>query len=250
MTLVLIGLGLFDEEDVSLRAIEEAKISEKVYTELYTSKWYGNLKNLEKIIGKEIIELTRKDLEDNSHKIIEESKNQKIVIFIQGDPLVQTTHSSLLLDAKKLGIKTKVIHNASIISGIAETGLHLQKFGPYVTVPFPEKTKGKLPESVFEVIRKNKKRELHTLCLLDVISEENKYMKINEGLQILLLGDVIKKDDKIVVFTKAGSDNSVIIYDSADDLIKNDIKDIPAVIIIPGKLHFTEKEYLELIKNE
>ena len=250
MSLTLIGLGLHSENDLSLRTIEETKNSDKAYIEFYTSRWHGNLKNLEKIIGKEITELKRKDLEENSGKIIEEAKSKKIVVFIQGDPLIQTTHSSLLLEAKKLGIRTKVIHNSSILSAVGETGLHVQKFGPYVTIPFPEKTKGKSPESIFEIIRENKKRELHTLCLLDVISEENKYMTVNEGLQILLSGEIITKEDKLVIFAKAGSDKPLIVYGTADNLIKTNTSDIPAVIIVPGKLHFTEKEYLELVGNE
>ena len=183
MSLTLVGLGLFDERDLSLRAIEEAKISDKIYTELYTSKWYGNIENLKKIIGKDVTELSRKDLEDNSDEIIKEAKKQRVVIFVEGDPLCQTTHFSLLLEARKLGIKTKVIHNASILSAVGETGLHVQKFGQYITIPFPEKTKGKQPASVFEIIRENKKRGLHTLCLLDVIAEENKYMAVNEGFK-------------------------------------------------------------------
>ncbi len=249
MSLTLIGLGLFDEKDLSLRAIEESKKSDRVYIELYTSKWYGDLNNLEKLIGKKIIELRRKDLEENSGKITKESKNGKVIIFVQGDPLVQTTHASLLLEARKLGIETKIIHNSSILSAIGETGLHAQKFGPYVTIPFPEKTKGKLPESVFEVIRENKKRGLHTLCLLDVIAEENKYMLVNEGLDILLQGEVTDKDEQVIIFAKSGSGDPKIVFDKASNLVTSDISDIPAVIIIPGKLHFTEKEYLELIKN-
>lgn len=250
MSLTLIGLGLFDEKDLSSRAIEEAENSDVTYIELYTSKWYGSLENLEKLISKKIIELRRKDLEEDSSKIIQEAKSNNIVIFVQGDPLIQTTHSSLLLEARTAGIKIKVIHNASIVSAIGETGLHLQKFGPYVTIPFPEKTKGKKPESVFEIVHENKKRELHTLCLLDVISDEDRYMTINEGLQILLSGYVITESDKVVIFAKAGSDRPVIIYNTVDNLLKYNIKDTPAVIIIPGKLHFTEKEYLELVKNE
>ena len=244
MGLTLIGLGLFNENDLSLRAIEEAKNSDKVYIELYTGKWYGSLTNLKELVGKDVIELKRKDLEENAHKIVEEAKNQKIIIFIQGDPLIQTTHSSLLLEAKKLGIKTKVMHNASILSAIGETGLHVQKFGQYVTIPFPEKTKGKQPESIFEIIKENRKRSLHTLCLLDVISEENKYMTVDQGLEILLSGMVITKKDEIVVFARAGSNKPLIIYDAINNLVKKEISDIPVVIIIPGKLHFTEKEYL------
>ncbi len=248
--LTIIGLGLYSELDLTLKAIEEAKSSDKVYIELYTSKWYGDIKNLEKIIGKEVIELKRRDLEEESGKILKEAKPQKIAILIQGDPLVQTTHLSLLEEAKKLGIKTKVIHNASIISAIAETGLHSNKFGRYVTIPFPEKTKGQLPESVFEAINENRKRGLHTLCLLDVVAEEDRYMTVNQCLSILLEGKVVTKESKIVIFAKAGSDNPLITYDTVRNLIEKNIEYTPAVITIPGELHYTEKDFLDIYSPE
>jgi diphthine synthase len=248
--LSIIGLGLFNESDLTLRAIEEARNSDKVYIELYTSKWHGDIRNLEKIIGKGIAELKRKDLEEESSKILHEAKTQKIAIFVQGDPLVQTTHLSLLEEAKKLGIKTKVVHNVSIISAIAETGLHSNKFGRYVTIPFPEKTKGKLPESVFEVIKENKKIGLHTLCLLDVVADENRYMKVNEAIDILLKGKIITKNEKMVVFAMAGSENPFMVYDSVKNLIEKNIEYTPAVIAVLGELHYTEKGFLEAYSPE
>lgn len=247
--LILVGLGLFDENDLTLRGLDAAKKADKVYIELYTGKWGGSIENLSKIIGKEIHELSRNDFEENSSKIIDEAKNKSVVIFVQGDPLIFTTHSSLLVEAKRQGIGTKIIHNASIISAIAETGLHIQKFGSSVTVPFPEKTKGKLPQSVYDAIKNNKEYNLHTLCLLDVIREENRYLKIGEALNILLKleaqngKEIITNGSKIVAFSATNS--SKIVYGKVQDLI-NETFDTPSVIIIPGKLYFTEKEYLEL----
>jgi len=249
--LTLVGLGLFDEKDLTLRGIEAAKAADKVYLDCYTGMWDGNLKNLEKIIGKNVERVNRKDLEDNSKKIVDEAKEKNIVIFIQGDPLVATTHTSLILEARKNKVKTKIIHNSSIVSAIAETGLHVYKFGATVTIPFLEKTKGELPESVYETIKLNKARGLHTLCLLDVIGEEGKCMAPNEAMEILLeleekrKGKVFTKDTEIVIFGKAGS-GSVPKFGKVKNLIKNRF-DIPAVLIIPGKLHFTEKEYLDSI---
>lgn len=247
MSLTLIGMGLFDEKDLSLRAIDEAKKSDKVYVELYTNKWHGSIQNMKSLVDKEITQLKRKDMEENSGKILEESIKKKIAIFVGGDPLIATTHSSLILDARKQGVKTKIIHNASIISAICETGLHVYKFGPTVTIPFPEKTKGKQPESVFEIIAENRKRGLHTLCLLDVLAEEDRYMAINEGLNILLSNGGLDKSDKIIVFAKAGSDKPMMTCAEIGKLIKRSISDVPAVIIVPGKLHFTEREYIERI---
>lgn len=254
--LTLIGLGLYDEKDISLRGLEEAKKADKVFIELYTSKWHGNLENLEKLIGKKVEVLSRKDLEEGSNKILEQAKTQNIVIFVQGDALIQTTHIALLQEARKLGIRTKVIHNASIISAIDETGLHAQKFGPYVTIPFPEKTKGKLPESVYEIIKMNKARGLHTLCLLDVIAEENKYMSPQEAMKILLDIENKRKEEvftlntQLIVFASAGSENSLIACGNVNKLIKKDFGEPPFVLIVPGILHFTENKYLSLLCSE
>jgi diphthine synthase len=240
--LSLIGLGLWDEEDVTLKGVKVAKDADKVYIELYTSKWHGNLKKLEKTIGKKIKALKRENLEEKSGEIIKEAKDKKVVLFVLGDPLIATTHASLLYDARKVGIKTEVIHNASIYSAIGETGLHVYKFGATVTIPFPEKTGNKLPESILETIKENEKRCLHTLLLLDIVPEKNRYMTPNEGMKILI------KDTEVVVFARVGSGKTLIVYGKVKDLIEKDFGEPPFVMIIPGKLHFTEKEYLEMFR--
>lgn len=252
--LTLIGLGLFDEKGLSLRAIEEAKKSDKAYIELYTTLWSGNLGKLEETIGKKIEVLKRKDLEEDSGRILSEARERNIAIFVGGDPLVATTHSALLIEARKQGIRTKVIHNSSIISAIAETGLHPHKFGPCVTIPFPEKTKGKLPESVYDVVKMNKSRGLHTLCLLDIDAEEGKLMAVKEAIEILLRLEEKRKEglidekEKIVVFSKAGSDEAEIFFENIKTLKESDVS-LPAVIILPGLLHFTERNFLETISS-
>lgn len=251
--LSLIGLGLYDEKDLTLRGIEEAKNADKVFIDTYTGIWKGNLKKLEKIIGKKIQTLIRKDLEDNSSKFLEEAKKKKVVIFVQGDPLVATTHSSLLLEAKKKKIKTNVIHNSSIYSAVAESGLHIQKFGETITIPFPERTGGKLPLSVYQTIKNNYKLGLHTLCLLDIISEEKKFMKLQDGIKILLELENVKKENiisentKILVLSKLGSSKPSIFFKKAGEVLKSKSILLPSVLIIPANLHFSEKEFLETI---
>lgn len=211
--------------------------------ELYTSKWHGNIKNLEKLIGKKIIILKREDLEEKSEKILEQAKNKRVVVFVPGDPLIATTHISLISDAKKEGIDTNIIHNASIISAIGETGLHVYKFGPTVTIPFQEKIKSEQSSSVISTINDNLKRGLHTLLLLDIDVEKNNFMTPNEAIKFLSESEL--KIDRIIVFCRAGSDKPVIIYGKVENLIKRDFADPPFVIVVPGKLHFTEREYIE-----
>jgi diphthine synthase len=247
--LSLVGLGLNDEKDLTLKGLDIAKKAKKVYIELYTGYWHGNLKNLDKIVGKKISVLKRKDLEDDSGKILAEAKKSDIVIFVQGDPLVATTHGSLILDARKMKIKTRIIHNASIVSAIAETGLHLYKFGQIVTIPFPEKTNGIPPQSVYDIISRNKLAGLHTLCLLDVVADEKRYMLPQDAVKILL--ELEKKNGKkvftenteVIVAEKLGSDKPIIKYKRAEEMLILKFESYPAVLIIPGKLHFTEREF-------
>jgi diphthine synthase len=147
------------------------------------------------------------------------------------------------------------VHNASVVSAIAETGLHIYKFGPIVTIPFPEKTKGKLPESVYEVIKMNNARGLHTLCLLDIDAENKHFMLPQEACRILLeiekkrKEEVFTEDTYIVAVGKLGSAKPVMEYKKVKDMLSSSFKIYPAVMIIPGILHFTEKEFLEKISQ-
>jgi diphthine synthase len=249
MSLTLVGLGLYDEKDLTLRGIDAAKRADKVYIELYTSVWHGK-DALEKIVGRAVEELKREDLEENAKKLINEAKGNDIVLFVPGDPFIATTHTTLVEQAKKSNIEVNIVHNASIVSAIAEIGLHIYKFGASATVPFPEKTKGELPESVYDVLRMNKRAGLHTMLLLDITPE--KCMSANEALKIMMAIEGARKegvftnDTEIVVFARAGSDNSRIWFGRVADLLKTDFGEPPMVLIVPGILHFTEREFLEL----
>ena len=248
--LTLVGLGLWDERDVTLRGIEAAKSADAVYIELYTNAWRGK-EALEQIVGKKITELKREDLEQGAAKIIGESKTKDVVLFVSGDPLVATTHSALLAEAKKAGIRTRIVHNASIVSAIGETGLHVYKFGATATVPFKEKTAGEPPESVYDTIKANKERGLHTLLLLDITPE--RCMTPNEAMGTLMelegeRGEKVFTDEtEVVVLARAGSPDSKIAFGRVRELKDADFGEPPMVLVVPGTLHFSEKEYLYIL---
>ncbi len=240
--LYLIGLGLYDEKDMTLRGLESAKNCDKLYIELYTSGWFG-LENLKVKLDKEIEEVKRSDLEENQKKILDEALSKKIGILFPGDPLVATTHIDLIIEAKKKGIKTKVVHAPSIYSALGETGLFIYKFGKTTTIPFTER--GYEPESPYDSIKENKERGLHTLCLLDI---KKKLMEPKDALKYLLKiekkrkENIIKKEDKVIVFVSR--ERGVVTYDTIEKIIEKDFP-TPASLIIPGNLHPIEKEVLE-----
>ena len=236
--LYLIGLGLSD--DVSQRAIEIAKKCD-CYAELYTNKWLGSFEQLQRAIGKEIKILKRADLEENLDRLLLSVKNRDVVLFVPGDPLAATTHIDIVIEAKKREIPIRILHNASIFSAIGETGLQLYKFGRTATVPF-----NKQLAAVKDSIKANKKTGLHTLLLLDLDAEFGLYMGIADALKILVEAKILKEKDMLVGVGALGTDAAEIKYTTAKELLNLQIP-TPSVLILPGKLHFKEKEFLEML---
>lgn len=234
----LVGLGIWDEKDVSIRGIEACMKSQKVYCELYTAAWGGDLKRLEKMIGKNIIKVHRKDVEDHSEKLIEEAKNKRIALLVPGDPLVATTHVHLIEEAKAKGVRFEVVHSSSVYTAVARTGLQLYKFGRTATVITPGR--GYESEGFYDAVAGNQKQGLHTLLLLDVDMGTKKALellkKIDESRDEKILGHV-------VICSKLGSQDEKIIHGKIDDLMEKDLPH-PAAVIVPGNLHFMEKEFI------
>jgi len=247
--LVFVGLGLHSERDMSLQGVEEAKTAEKVFAELYTSLMPElDLAKLERLVKKRIALVSRRDLEDDcGKKILRATEEGKTVFLVPGDPLIATTHVDLRIRAEKQGIKTRVVHGASIVSAVMGlSGLQNYKYGRSVTIPFTDQ--GVEAETPYKVIGENKKRGLHTLCLLDIKAEEKRYMTVREGLQSLL--DVEKKRRKKVVnldtiaigIARAGSNKPTVKCATLNQLLKFDFGAPPHSLVFPGKLHFMEAE--------
>ncbi len=249
--LVFLGLGMHDERDITLRGLEEARSSDLVFAEFYTSKMSGlSLEKLESLIDKKIAILARRDIEENAYEVLlKHAKSKKVALLAAGDPLISTTHVQLRIEAKKLGIETKVVHNASILSAaISLSGLHNYKFGRSATIALPEK--GFFPETPYEVIKENQLRGLHTLLFLDIKAEKNKLLTANEAIEILLQIEekrkekIVTDETLIVVLGNVGSQDYVLRAGKIKDLRDCNFGAPPHTLIIPGKLHFVEEEYL------
>ncbi|MGB9741530.1 MAG: diphthine synthase [Candidatus Bathyarchaeales archaeon] len=251
--IVFIGLGLNDEMGISLRGLEEVKMADDVFIELYTSMMPNfSIRHFEEVSGKKVQAVSRRELEDdNGEKILRAAKNRKVALLVPGDPLIATTHVALRIQAEKMGIKTRVVHGASIISAVVGlSGLHNYKFGKSVTIPFPN---GAFLKTPYEVVTQNKKLGLHTLCLLDVRAEEKRYLDINEALELLLESERKEKlktitDETLVVgIARAGSDNPTVKADFLSEIMKYDFGPPPHSLVFPGKLHFMEAEALVVL---
>ncbi|OYT54241.1 MAG: diphthine synthase [Candidatus Altiarchaeales archaeon ex4484_2] len=249
--LYLIGLGIHDEGDVSIKAIETLKKVNVVYAELYTSFFNGDLSVIEKWAGKKINVLGRYDLEEDIDGNVLSNPHKDVALLVCGDPLIATTHADVILRARKKGVEVKIIHSSSIYSAVAETGLQIYKFGKTTTLPFPQGDY--FPTSPYDVIKNNHDLGLHSLVLLDVKSEETRFMTVNEGLRLLLRMEDEKKkrlivdDLSLVGIARLGGD-SLIRVGTLEELLDLDFGRPPHSLVVPGELHFTEKDMLDMFR--
>jgi diphthine synthase len=252
MTLYLIGLGLNDEKDISLKGLEIIRKADIIYLENYTSLLQCSIDDLEKLYWKKIRLADRKTAELDTERILNEAKEQEVAFLIIGDPFSATTHLDLFKQAKESKIPVKVINNASILTAVGITGLQLYKFGRTTSIPFlddqPEL------ETPYQVIAENKKKGNHTLCLLDIKAAEKRFMTVNEALDTLetiekrLDQKLIVPELKVIGCARLGSDNFIVRYGTISELKKSDFGLPPHCLVIPSKLHFIEEEALELWK--
>ncbi|EUC62541.1 diphthine synthase [Rhizoctonia solani AG-3 Rhs1AP] len=171
----VIGLGLCDEKDITVRGLEAVQKCSRIYLEAYTSILLVDKKKLEEFYGKPIITAYRETVETESDEILRNAKEEDVALLVVGDPFGATTHTDMLLRARELGIPTTVIHNASIMNAVGACGLQLYNFGQTVSLPFY--TDSWKPDSWYDRVVENVEKGMHTLVLLDIKvreqSEEN-----------------------------------------------------------------------------
>lgn len=252
MPLYLIGIGLDNERDVTLRGLDLIQHSDLVYLESYTSEINADIESMERLYNKKIIVADRAQIEDDSDKIIEQAVSKKIALLVIGDPLAATTHFEIFMRARKKGIETRVVHNASVITAVGMTGLQLYKFGRITSIPFAsDKWK---PASPYIVLGDNLKMGLHTLFLLDLDPKSGKRMRITDAVRYLWGIESKEKqniflDDTLCIGCAGlGSEDAVIIAAPSSEIIAHDFEDKPQCLIVPGKLHFLETEAIEMWK--
>ena len=245
--LVFVGLGLYDERDMSLRALDEARACDVLFAEFYTSALRGTtVERLAALIGKPVAVLRREDVESGS-VLLQQAAAKRVGFLVPGDPMMATTHVDLRLRAAKAGIPTRIVHGSSIFTAaIGLLGLQAYKFGRTTTIPIPEK--GFRPTSPVDVIAANRAAGLHTLVLLD-LKEDGRFLTADEALRYLVEigGSKFSPSTLACVVGGAGSPNPVVRADRAERLLAADLGPPLHCLVVPGTLHFAEREALRLL---
>jgi hypothetical protein len=136
MVLYLIGLGLYDERDITLRGLDAVRGCARVYLEAYTSILLCDKAKLEALYGKDVVVADREMVENEADVILEGAESADVAFLVVGDPFGATTHTDLQLRARERGIEVRVIHNASVMNAVGACGLQLYRFGEAVSIVF------------------------------------------------------------------------------------------------------------------
>lgn len=271
MTLYLIGIGLYDEHDITIRGLEVIKKCDVVYLEHYTSILGVDKTKLEELYGKEVLVAPRSVVEQQAEELlIEIAKEKDVALLIVGDVFGATTHVDLLQRARDLDVDVQVVFNASILNAVGIVGLELYKYGKTTSIVFPEDNW--LPATPYEVIKNNLSLGLHTLCLLDIkvaelskeemreqllhpdkqqaVSSLPRFMNVREAIDVLLRleeeqkGNILSLDTMAVGVARVGHPDMNVVAAPLSKLKEIDFGAPLHSLIIPGKLHHVEEEAL------
>ncbi|CAH2233679.1 diphthine methyl ester synthase [Pararge aegeria] len=260
----LIGLGLGDAKDITVKGLEIVKKCDKVLLEGYTSILTVGKDVLEEFYGRTLIIADRELCESNIDDTLKEAKEKDIALLVVGDPLGATTHTDMLLRAKEFGVETQIVHNASIMNAVSCCGLQLYNFGETVSIPYWTETWK--PDSFFEKILGNYSRNLHTLCLLDIKVKEPteesltkkvrqymdpKFMSVKEAAQQLVqitenqTNTGISRNSLAIGLSRVGAPDQKIAAMSLEEMQHHDLGAPLHSLVIPAAvLHPLEVDYL------
>ncbi|MEM1583248.1 MAG: diphthine synthase [Nitrososphaerota archaeon] len=249
MALYLIGLGLGSLDYTSLKAIREIMKCHIAYLDTYTGLISEELVDwLRKKLDGRLKLACRRDLEDNLEKIVEEARNIDVAILVPGDPLIATTHMSLLVEASRRRTPYKIVHGISIYSAaVSITGLHVYKFGKTTTLPLIGD-----PAETYMIIKENQERGLHTMILLDTadggLTIPNALRRLLEAEDRLNQG-ILGEDTLAIGLSRVGLEDQYIKVGMVKELISVNYPPPPHALIFPGELHFMEVEALSKMYN-
>ncbi|XP_019479365.1 PREDICTED: diphthine methyl ester synthase [Hipposideros armiger] len=244
--LYLIGLGLGDAKDITVKGLEAVRRCSRVYLEAYTSVLTVGKEVLEEFYGRKLILADREEVEQEADNILKDADISDVAFLVVGDPF---------------GFQMNLENKAHC---------QLYKFGETVSIVFWTDTWR--PESFFDKVKKNRQNDMHTLCLLDIkvkeqslenlikgrkIYEPPRYMSVNQAAQQLLevvqnqrtRGEdpAVTEETLCVGLARVGAEDQKIAAGTLQQMCTVDLGGpLHSLIITGGSLHPLEMEMLSL----
>ena len=240
--LSFVGLGLYDEQSITLRGRDVLSIADAAFAEWYTSHLAGtDLNTLEATHDIDIDVRDRAGVEQHPEPILDAAEESHAVFLTAGDTMISTTHVDLRLRALDRDIETRVVHGTTAQTAASSlTGLQNYRFGKATTLPFAE-THGGVPDSVVETIRANRERGLHTLVYLDIDGENERFLTGDRAAEMLA---PILEESLGVAIGQAGSDEPTVRGGPLERLAEESFGPPLHMLVLPGELHPIESDAL------
>ncbi|MDG5776345.1 diphthine synthase [Haloarculaceae archaeon H-GB2-1] len=250
--LTFIGLGLYDEQSITIAGHDALQDVDRVFAEFYTSKLAGTtVEELEDYHHVDIEVCSRADVEQDPEPILDAAAEGDAAFLTAGDTMISTTHVDLRLRAEERGIETEIVHGTTAQTAASSlTGLQNYRFGKATTLPFERAHGGDgVPQSVLDTIDDNRERGLHTLVFLDIKADDPHWP--DDADEIYMTGDhaaellAAERPDMLgVVVGQAGSPSPTVVADRMADLATGEYGDPLHMLVVPGELHHMEQDAL------
>jgi diphthine synthase len=245
--LAIAGAGI-SSETMTVGLLKLADCADMIYVETYTTprfEWIaGELKKLKKHV-----QLADRNLvETQSRQLVEQALMKRVLLVAPGDPLIATTHKSLIAEARKSNVECVILPGVSgVCAAKALSGLDYYNFGRTLTIPGP--WRGARPYSVVRGIAGNLCIGLHTLLLLDINPASGDQLDPCLGLSrirdVLLdenLPDIIGPAEMIIVQRAGLPDSKIARVGGIEELCKFGDTREPVSVVIPGRVPRYERE--------
>ncbi|KAJ8609816.1 hypothetical protein CTAYLR_008112 [Chrysophaeum taylorii] len=226
----------------------------------------GLAAKLEALYGRSVRLAPREQVESDAEAIIGSSVERDVALLVVGDPLCATTHTDLVLRARRLGAKVEIVQNASVMAGVARCGLQLYRFGQTVSIPLFEGDWR--PLSFYDKVALNRAQDVHTLCLLDIKTREPdfgllaktgrltylppRFMTVGQAIAQLFEAEAERqtgacaREVAAVAVARLGRPDEAIVAATLGDLADFDLGGpLHSLVVCAPTLHDLELEFLE-----
>jgi diphthine synthase len=246
-----VGIGI--EQSPSLEALKTLEHCDHVFYESYTSPSINPhiLPELKERLGDSKVESVNRVYVEDGKKILELARISSVAIVCSGDPLIATTHQELRTRAIREGIATRIFHGSSIVSSvIGEFGLHSYSFGKSVTI-----TQEPMQHTAYYAIYRNLLAGLHTVILLEWDESKNFFLSPEKAVEALVSAEndikyrAVGSETLLLVGSRLGTDDVSLNVITLGQATVTDFGNPPHILVVPGRLHFTEKEALAAISG-
>jgi diphthine synthase len=245
-----VGLGISGTKSISIEVEKMIQEADFVYLEAFTSPISQTHEEEIKKIVNGNFKIAKRWLVEDGQEILKAAKNSTVILLSYGDPYVATTHIELRTRAKLENIETNTIHSASAVTSmIGEAGLQFYKVGRVVTIMNEKKSTITPYTNIF----KNLTQGLHSIILLEYNHDKKYFLDPKNAILDLLdiekeqKRTVLSDDTFAIIASRIGFETQKIISGKFSNLLKIDFGEPPHSIIIPGKLHFTESDAINVL---